>query len=432
MKLTDAPDKIVLPFADAGLRNTIPVESQIPITPGAASFEDGFPPITMDNKAAGGLPPDGLDMNGVLYDATASNRWSNAGAGYPYDSTFATDTNVGGYPAGATVVRTDGVGYWLNTVDDNTTDPEAGGAGWVPAYAYGSSAITMTNVNVTLTSLQAGKPVITITGTLTGNLNLIFPAIYAQWLIRNNTTGSYSITCKTASGTGVVVPQSQPTLVACDATNVSLAVSNCVLKSGDTMTGALAMSGAPVNEAQGSNIASASTINLTTATGNSVHVTGTTTITAITLAQGYARTVVFDDALTLTNGASLILPSGANITTAAGDVAMFRGEGSGVVRCEVYARASGLPVADLGVGQTWQNVTASRAANTNYTNSTDKPIMVSIYKSGGTDGYNLQIDGITVGGMNNESLIGSNISAIVPAGSVYKFSSTFDIWAELR
>jgi len=99
-----------------------------------------------------------------------------------------------------------------------------------------------------------------------------------------------------------------------------------------------------INEAQGSNIASASTINLTTATGNYVHITGTTTITAITLAQGAERTIVFDDVLTFTNGASLILPSSANIITAAGDTAKVRGEAAGVVRCVDYTRADGTAI----------------------------------------------------------------------------------------
>lgn len=98
----------------------------------------------------------------------------------------------------------------------------------------------------------------------------------------------------------------------------------------------------PINEQQGADIASASTVNLTTATGNYVNITGTTAITAITLAQGARRTVKFAGALTLTNGASLILPGGANITTAAGDTATFIGEAAGVVRCVQYQLASGL------------------------------------------------------------------------------------------
>lgn len=83
---------------------------------------------------------------------------------------------------------------------------------------------------------------------------------------------------------------------------------------------------------KGSNVASAATINLDTATGDYVHVTGTTTITAITLASGIRREVIFDGILTLTHGANLILHTGESATTAAGDLWLFRGEGGGVVR----------------------------------------------------------------------------------------------------
>ena len=99
---------------------------------------------------------------------------------------------------------------------------------------------------------------------------------------------------------------------------------------------AIRIDNAALNEAQGSDIASASTINLDTATGNLVDVTGTTTITAITLSKGRQRVVRFTGILTLTNGASLVLPGGGNITTAAGDFAIFRGYASGVVRCVGY------------------------------------------------------------------------------------------------
>lgn len=98
---------------------------------------------------------------------------------------------------------------------------------------------------------------------------------------------------------------------------------------------------APRSYSQGADIASASTVNLDTATGDYVHITGTTSITAMTLAQGQRREVVFDGVLTLTNGASLILDSGANIITAAGDKAVFRGEASGVVRMMQFTPVSG-------------------------------------------------------------------------------------------
>ncbi len=104
----------------------------------------------------------------------------------------------------------------------------------------------------------------------------------------------------------------------------------------------------PLNEAKGSDIASAATVNLNSATGNLVHITGTTTITAITLSSGYERTVVFDASLTLTHNAStLILPGNANITTASGDRAIFRGDGT-AVRCISYIKATGEAVVGGG------------------------------------------------------------------------------------
>lgn len=91
----------------------------------------------------------------------------------------------------------------------------------------------------------------------------------------------------------------------------------------------------------GSDVASASTVNFDNATGDTIAITGTTTINTITLSAGIKRFVRFTGILTLTNGASLVLPSGANITTASGDTAIFIGYASGVVRCVSYERASG-------------------------------------------------------------------------------------------
>ena len=100
---------------------------------------------------------------------------------------------------------------------------------------------------------------------------------------------------------------------------------------------------ATVDLLTGANIASAATINLDTATGNRVHVTGVTTITAVTLTRG-PRTVIFDGALTLTRHATNnCLPGGLNITTAAGDVAIYESDGT-TVRCVSYMRADGTPV----------------------------------------------------------------------------------------
>jgi hypothetical protein len=89
------------------------------------------------------------------------------------------------------------------------------------------------------------------------------------------------------------------------------------------------------NEAQASDIASASTTDIGAAAGTYVRVTGTTTISGLgTVQAGTRRVIQFSGSLTLThNATSLILPDGYNIQTAAGDVFVFVSEGSGNWRC---------------------------------------------------------------------------------------------------
>jgi hypothetical protein len=202
--LSNHPTLRAIPFAGnagASYINTIPNASQIGTTDGAASYNDGFPPLTMIQKAAGGVPPDGKDFNGIFLDLSKGVRWHMLGGGYQYDSTFATGSS--GYPLGARILNAAGDGYWLNTVDGNTADPTVSGSGWVPDSQYGFTAVTMTSSNVTLTQTQAAKDIIILSGVLTANLNLVFPTWTKRWTVINNCTGAFTVTCKTASGTGV-------------------------------------------------------------------------------------------------------------------------------------------------------------------------------------------------------------------------------------
>jgi microcystin-dependent protein len=129
MLISAIPAKLPKAFADSGTKNTIPTPSQSGITPGAASLTDGFPPLTFTPLASGGVPPAGADMNGILYEISSAVKWANAGGMYPYDSAFS--TAIGGYPLCAMLQKADGSGFWVSTVDGNTTNPDAAGAGWV-------------------------------------------------------------------------------------------------------------------------------------------------------------------------------------------------------------------------------------------------------------------------------------------------------------
>ncbi len=75
-------------------------------------------------------------------------------------------------------------------------------------------------------------------------------------------------------------------------------------------------------------IASATTTDLATATGDEVHITGTTTIVSFgILPAGTVITTIFEGALLLTyNATSLIIPGSVNMTTGAGDSAIWRSE----------------------------------------------------------------------------------------------------------
>ena len=132
MKISDLPLRLPIPFANTGSRAAIPVTSQIGIGDSArASLPDGFPPVTRQELAAGGVPPYGIDFNGIFYEISAISRWENAGGFYPYDSTFS--TAIGGYPKGSVVLNSTSDGYWQSLIDDNTDNPEisGGSANWI-------------------------------------------------------------------------------------------------------------------------------------------------------------------------------------------------------------------------------------------------------------------------------------------------------------
>lgn len=120
----------------------------------------------------------------------------------------------------------------------------------------------------------------------------------------------------------------------------------------------------PANLASvGADIASATTTDLSTATGFYVNITGTTTITGFgTAAAGVERTVKFTGALTLTyNATSLILYSKTNITTYSGLVMTFRSLGSGNWIETSHTKATGAwtPAPNFGGGSTGLSATCS-------------------------------------------------------------------------
>ena len=79
-------------------------------------------------------------------------------------------------------------------------------------------------VDVTLTAAEASAQFIELTGTITANINVIVPAAARLFYIYNGTTGAFTVTIKTPSGSGIVAPQSYRSVLECDGGSVFSAI----------------------------------------------------------------------------------------------------------------------------------------------------------------------------------------------------------------
>ena len=131
---------------------------------------------------------------------------------------------------------------------------------------------------------------------------------------------------------------------------------------------------------KGGDIASAGTISI--GEGGTFDVTGTTTITDIDPATdkaGRPFRLVHEGIHILTHNAStMICLTGANITTAVGDISIWQSEGSDVVRMVDYVRADGTALVASGITGTWTLIgtlnTTSGASQTQALGATYKQV----------------------------------------------------------
>lgn len=132
MNRTDAPKKQPVPFGINGSREDL--LSTTPAGDNQASYDAGFPPVTMILKSAGGLPPKGQDMNQILFELSAIGRWLSAGSLNTFDATFA--TAIAGYPKGAVLLSDSGTTIYVSTADANTNNPNSVSTGWLNLLSF--------------------------------------------------------------------------------------------------------------------------------------------------------------------------------------------------------------------------------------------------------------------------------------------------------
>lgn len=385
--------------------------------------------------------------------------------------------------------------------------------------------------NVTLTATEAGNYHIVLTGAITANISVIVPiAIKKEYIFLDNTTGAYTITVKTPSGTGVVTPKATRMVVYCDGVNV-VPVVRPQESVTDTTAGSLLRVGAfalgsidaPTLNNQNLDLLSTNGLYYCTNPTNGPEATTllvkvesvyalsgserglqwavpvaasnsiiyvrqrfagvwgawqqVTTSASTRLAYGVPASAWDPGYRSIDIGwCGLASPNYDSVTILATnhyfDGTTYKYKNTGVAHNLMVGAYGGTPLVVqtaawgsaganiaftdsmvleatgdvtfggnvksgvIGTGQTWQDTTGSRAVNTNYTNSTGKPIEVQISctSAPGVQGY-FQVDGGNTVKMNYSSgaSAGSIFSCIIPADSTYRLNTTsIVLWNELR
>jgi hypothetical protein len=202
---------------------------------------------------------------------------------------------------------------------------------------------------------------------------------------------------------------------------------------GLTLDGAAGTSGQALVSAGSSNTPTWTTLGtIASQNANAVSITGGTItgITDLTVADGgTGASTLSANAVLLGNGTSAlqtVAPStSGNVLTSNGTT-----------------WTSATPAGGIGIGQTWQDVTGSRAAGTTYTNSTGKPIFISVFGTGSPNSgvMSMTVDGVSLGQQGSAAVSSgvfySTMTAIVPNNSTYRVNNvngwTLGSWAELR
>lgn len=200
------PDLILIPFAQDGDKNTIPLELGIGDPVYRASLKAGFPPDTRIPKDIGGEAPDGLDFNGILNVLSQAIVFMQKGNAYQFDA------NLAPYPIGAIVRSNDNLTTFQSTIALNSNNPNSNMAGW---RVYNSSGFIVDN----LTTSDSARALSAAQGKVLqdGKLGLTANAASATKLFTPQTIaltgavvgnaifdGTTNISISTTAGTGTI------------------------------------------------------------------------------------------------------------------------------------------------------------------------------------------------------------------------------------
>ena len=141
---------------------------------------------------------------------------------------------------------------WGNNTNTNLETVDAFTAGYLSKSVAGSTNVTLTTSATTSPTAESANKVLDLNGTLTGNITVFVPQKENNYLVYNNTSGSFTLDVAATGGTGVQIDQGKYEWIYCDGTNVAkaeLGTSNASELSSGTLADARLSANVTLNNA---------------------------------------------------------------------------------------------------------------------------------------------------------------------------------------
>lgn len=127
-------------------KNTIQEQRQPSQDVQDATLNDGFPLITMTPQDAGGIAPNGQDMNGALYAISSDMVHRQKGLRIQFDPAYA--AKIGGYEQGCILASNDYTRDYISLIPNNLTDPNGSGTAGKWAIYSGAGSIASATASI--------------------------------------------------------------------------------------------------------------------------------------------------------------------------------------------------------------------------------------------------------------------------------------------
>ncbi|MEY0003312.1 hypothetical protein AB7W62_14280 [Morganella morganii] len=460
------PKLIVKPFAKNGQKNVIPENYETSMEGNQATWDQGFGQITMLPVTAGGLPPKGQDFNGIFNQISESIVYLSQGGRFKFSAEYA--EAIGGYPKGAILQSDDEKKEYLSLIDNNKVNFNTASQDQIKT----SWKLVMTDDLLDqLSKKLESSAVVQTTGQSTTNV-MSQKAVTDSFQPKGNYQAAGYSYSKSESDTKY---QPKGDYATNTALNNGLALK--LDKTGGTITGDVTFSKNAVKSTGGTHTlpdksgklmqvgdfgvgslagfykvepfepenpfgGTGATKLMSPPGGNSYQASICWTQGGKLRLAGFATDIngnkgefsEFYSTTNTTKDSNGFLRTGSATALTTGQVVQTTGTSTANVMSQ-----KAVTDAIYGVGQSWKDVTSERSSGTAYTNTTGRPISVSLTQSSAEQAVYLDVSVndviISKASSSSYGAARNTITFTVPSGNAYKVVATgagITVWAELR